>query len=259
MKTSRTARAVATLELVMCMPIILVLMVGIVWLGYSVIGQSDVTVQARHNAWKERFDGSGGKPLFFLADDFKTKEATTEVKVSPLFDDLSPPQSSHDVAAGTWDHQAVDMNRAPSWEHYLTAAINAKTGGMQVAYSGADNLLNELQNFGADAVRDQIEKIFSDFLDNPFSDFNGGTSSGKNDNDQAAQAEKSRLTQQIREVQTAIDETEERIDEIEKERDEVEDEDQKKIIEAQLEVAQNKLQRLKSELKWLKQDIKAID
>ena len=259
MKRSSSPRGVATLELVMCMPIILVLMVGIVWLGYSVIGQSEVTIEARHKAWQERFDGSDGKPLFFLADDFRTEEATTEVKVSPLFDDISPPESSHDIAVGTWDHQAVDMNRPPSWEHYLTAAVNAKTGDMQVAYSGADNFLNELKNIGADAIRDQVEKIFSDFLDNPFSGYTGGANSGKDENDQEARAEKARLTEKIGAVEAEIDEVEERIDEIEKELDEAEDEDQKEIIDARLEVSKNKLKRLKSELKWLQQDMKAID
>ncbi len=259
MKPSRSERGVATLELVMCMPIILALMVGIVWLGYSVIGQSEVTIEARHKAWKERFDGSGGKPLFFLADDFKTEEATTEVKISPMFDDVSPPESSHDIAAGTWDHQAVDMNRAPNWEHYLTAAVNAKTGGMQVAYSGADNFLNELKNIGADAIRDQVEKIFSDFLDNPFSGFTGEANSGKDENDQKTREERARLTEKIAAVRTEIDEVNEHVKEIEKELDEAEDKDEKAIIEVKLEVTKNKLKRLKSELKWLEQDLKAID
>src|SRR6476620_9827420 len=58
-------RAMATLEFVMALPVLLLLMVGITWLGFSVISRSEALIEARDKAWKKRFDNPKQKPLIF--------------------------------------------------------------------------------------------------------------------------------------------------------------------------------------------------
>ena len=45
-------RGVATLEFVMAMPTLFLMMVGIVWLGYSNIYQAEVAIKAKNDAWR---------------------------------------------------------------------------------------------------------------------------------------------------------------------------------------------------------------
>src|SRR5205085_1404108 len=59
-----TARAgIATLEFAMALPFLLLLMVGITWLGFSVVTRTEVLVEARTKVWKQRFDNPKQEPL----------------------------------------------------------------------------------------------------------------------------------------------------------------------------------------------------
>ena len=49
----------------MALPFLLLLMVGITWLAYSVIGQSQVLIKAREKTWQQRFDDKAKSPLIF--------------------------------------------------------------------------------------------------------------------------------------------------------------------------------------------------
>lgn len=252
---SESKRGIATLELVMCMPVLLVLMIGIVWLGYSVIGQSAVTVDARYKAWDKRFDEGESEALRFLDDDFATEESTEEINISPLFDDVSPPESSHDVAIGPWDHNKVDLNRFPNWELYLTAAANAKTGGLQNAYSDARNDLTQLQNIAGQLVIEEIENIIRDMLRNPLDNFLPGAGSEKDKQEAEAEAKKAQLKQSIADTEREIEQTEDHIDELKQQEGDAEG-DEKESIESRIKIAKNKLKRLKAKRKRLKSDLK---
>ncbi len=138
-------KAAAALELVLSMPILLAIIVGIVWLGSSVIAQTEVTVEARHKTWTKRSSPTG-TALLFLKDDVVSDEATRTVEVSPIFDGESAPESSHDLMITPWDHESLKLDKAPSWKEYALAAVNAKTGSGQVAYTDARNNFTQFQN-----------------------------------------------------------------------------------------------------------------
>lgn len=250
---------IATLELVMCMPVLLVLMVGIVWLGFSVVGQSEVAIKARHAAWKKRFDDNG-KPLNFIAEDYYvTEDATTEISVSPLFDDVAPPESSHDIAVGTWDHDNVDLNRAPSWQLYLTAALNAKSAGLQVAYTDARNKITQMQNLARQLVGQQIQNLIKEFLDDPLAQFNSDANNAKDASERRADREKRKIEQEIEATRSEIEQVEERIDWLTKEKRDTDDEKAKESLESRIQMNRNKRKRLTAQLARLRADRRGMD
>jgi hypothetical protein len=143
-------RGIATLEFAMCLPVLLALFVLIVWLGANLIGQSEVTVVARHKAWAERFQVSqgSGNPLVFKADSPIQRDAETTVDISPIFAGQAPPKTNHAILAGSWDHRQIDLNRPPNWSLY------AKVGGRSASLS-VQSLLGNLggsANFSSQAT-----------------------------------------------------------------------------------------------------------
>jgi hypothetical protein len=129
---------VATLEFVMALPFLLLLMVAITWLGYSVIGQTEVLVQSRNKAWEKRFNNTANNPLCFpilpehdlpllpkyvKSADYVTEKASQRVNVSALFSRLPGPEASHTILAGSWDHQAMKFNEPPDFELMAKAAV----------------------------------------------------------------------------------------------------------------------------------------
>jgi len=241
----------------MCMPVLLGLMIGIVWLGFSVIGQSEVTVEARHEGWQQRFDEGSERAMNFLSDDFVTEEKNSEVDMGPLFDDVSGPESSHDVAIDTWDHNRIDMNQAPNWELYLTAALNAKTGGLQVAYEDARGMLSSLQKDAARQVVEEMTNVIREMLENPLGNFKGGADESKREADTESDKKKSQLKNKIAKAKREIKEVKEHLRDLKDEKKNAEDEDSKKSLNSRIEVNENKLKRLKKALKRLESDYKA--
>jgi hypothetical protein len=147
-RSARERRGIATLEFAMSLPILLALLVTIVWLGASLIGQTEVTVQARHKTWKERFNaGQGeGHPLIFKADTLIKNDAETTVDISPLFAGMEPPKANHAVFGGSWDYRQIEMNRPPNWNLYTT--VGGQSAGLSVQsllseLSGLSNFTNE--------------------------------------------------------------------------------------------------------------------
>ena len=143
----------AALEFVMCLPILLVLFVTFLWLGISLSSQSDVTIEARHEAWRERHIGSSG-------DAFKLKKMVgaveksvdRDVSFSPLFDGFADPQAAHLVLGGPWDHHQVlpndGINKQPNWE--LTKRItivSARYKGQAFDSGILDGARRQLQGF----------------------------------------------------------------------------------------------------------------
>jgi hypothetical protein len=250
----RQRAAVATLELVLCMPILLALAVAIVWLGMAVVGQSEVTVQARHQAWGKRFEQPAGKALNFLSEDIVSGEATGEVNVSPLVDDIAPPESSHDVMADPWDHESLPLERPPHWEQYATAAVNAKTGKVQVAYTDARNQLNALQSQADTLLAQAVQQMLADLID-PADLFRSARSETENQ----GTARKQELEAELRRRQRAMDvEVRDEIDRLEKRKGEAQDAGEKKLLEELIKVQQNKAKRLEADIEDLRDDVEAI-
>src|SRR5690348_11409707 len=131
-------RGIATLEFAMALPFILLLMVGITWLAFSVVGQAQVLVQARNDAWRDRFKnladnplmfpsgfGSARNPLYKEKNDYVSKTVSKKVNVSQVFDGVAGPSASVTVLAGSWDHNAMKLDSPPSLKLYGVAALNA--------------------------------------------------------------------------------------------------------------------------------------
>lgn len=160
-------RGIATLEFVMALPVLLLLMVAITWLGFSVIGQTEVLVEARNLAWKRRFENVSNRPLIFplkvtvpsmpvysQASDFVTERASKKVDVSPIFKMVPGPTAGHTVLAGSWDWRAMPFTDPPNWDLLGIAAVNGTAGGFQ-------NLLSELDG---DRIVERLTQIAKDLL-----------------------------------------------------------------------------------------------
>ena len=129
---------VATLEFVLAMPTLFLLMVGIVWLGYSNIYQAEVAIKAKHDAWQLRYENPDANPLIFptlplynQAENHRVADATQQVGISPVFNDTVQPHSEYSTLSGAWDHRSMPMDRLPDWELYGKSLINSKTGNLQ--------------------------------------------------------------------------------------------------------------------------------
>ena len=177
-KHVRRRRGIATLEFAMCLPILLFLIVGIVWLGFAVAAQNDVTVQARNAAWRLRHGGSaenpgkgpapGERPLFFVHSNFIDETAQTSVQISPLFDSFAQPESSHRVMGGSWSHAVVDLNEPPSWQLYAQVAASGQAAGLQSGLSDIESGMGKLFEQGSELLNaldlgEEIQNLFTDF------------------------------------------------------------------------------------------------
>ena len=236
----------ATLELVLSMPILLALIVGIVWLGSSVIAQTEVTIEARYRTWSER-DQPTGKALLFLKDDIASEKATGKVKVSPIFDDAEPPESSHDVMIGSWDHEKLPLNKAPNWKQYAIAAINAKTGSLQTSYVDASNKLTRFKN-----IAGNIWKSLGADLIRQLTNLGDSVSSLLKNGESAEQGEKAKeqakINRQLEAKKQELQTAEQELKDL--------DDDASETLKSVLE---NRVKRLKAEVENLKSDLKEMD
>ena len=164
MKTHATTRpdfamqrsGIAPLEFVMALPVLLLLMVGITWLGFSVIGQTEVLVKARNNTWKRRFDDASKRPLYFpillsLYDrkaDFVSERARQRVDVSPMFSRLPGPEAGHTILAGSWDHKAMSFKEPPDLRLMAVAAAVGTFGNALDVGASIDDPLGLIKKIG---------------------------------------------------------------------------------------------------------------
>ena len=236
----------ATLELVLCMPILLALIVGIVWLGSSVIAQTEVTIEARHKTWSKR-DEPTGKALLFLKDDIVDDKATQTVEVSPLFDGVDSPESSHEVMASSWDHSQLPIDKAPNWEQYALAAVNAKTGSLQNGYTDARNQFSQFKNqasniwqtLGASLIR-QLTSL-GDAVD---SALEGGESAGSTEKAK----ERSRINRDLDAKKKELEQAREALNDLDGD-----------ASDAMRDVLKNRIKRLKAEVEDLESDLEALE
>ena len=236
----------ATLELVLSMPILLALMVGVIWLGSSVIAQTEVTITARHKTWKKR-DDVQGTALLFLKDNVIRDEATQDVSVSPLFDDTEPPESEHNIMAAAWDSEALPLNQAPHWKEYAKAAANAKTAGLQTGYVNAQNQFTNFKN-DSRKIWSQIGAAMIRQLANLGDSANDQLEGGENSGSDEKEALRNRLQRQLESKKNQLKQARE---------------DRKNLAEdasdALRDTIKNRIRRLQSEIKDLEDDLEALD
>lgn len=281
-------RGIATLEFVMALPTLLLLMVGMVWLGYSVIGQTEVIIEARNKAWVKRFDNTSGKPLIFPIDllvaknpaypkakDYVTAKASKQVKVSPVFDGLPGPESSHTILAGSWDHLAMKFDKRVNWNLHGIAVINATTGKVQGALASVSNLDNKLQDLVGQALADAASSLASSGAgggggnienlgsapsgdSSAVNDAKGQTEQQRNDAKRQLTEEKNRIEEEIRQADREIEALREKQNKTSETLGEAAD----KVLEAarvkrEIQLLEYKKGRLNSDLNDVKAELKA--
>lgn len=167
----KTRDGIATLELCMGLPIVLGCVVGLIWFGYSLIGQATVNVEARHAAWSERFAPWIQQAFDFSASQPITESATATVDVVPLLADQPGPEAKQTVVQGNWDHRSVEWTVAPNWSIYVDLATAARLGGLDVTYDAAQldfqQITDQARTALADALADlakQLTKVHDEFL-----------------------------------------------------------------------------------------------
>jgi hypothetical protein len=157
-------RGVATLEFVMALPLLFVLMLCIMWEGFWLIGRAEVTIQARNDTWKERFKNLADNPLSFpilpehdlpvlpkynKAADYATKQATTKIKISPVFDLFPGPRASDTILAGSWDFEAMPLDTPPDLKLMGKAALIGAFGAILDLASSATDPLGLVKKFAS--------------------------------------------------------------------------------------------------------------
>lgn len=144
-------RGIATLELAMALPVILLLLVALLTLGSAGTALTGATIKARNDAWRARSDVSAADSALRFS-----RESTTEtlvsrtatqqaVVVSPRIS-LAAANPQHTVLGGSWDHTDLPMDSPPNWDLYPRLGEDL-----------ASQLATTLS--GVDSIRDLLERI----------------------------------------------------------------------------------------------------
>lgn len=168
--TTTTRAGIATLELCMGLPIVLACIVALIWFGYSLIGQVNVNVEARHATWSERFSPWNQQPFDFSASQTINESATATVDVVPLLADMPGPEAEQFVAQGNWDHRSVEWTAAPNWSTYADLIVAARLGGLDVAYDAAQLDFQQIADLARTALADALADLAQQLI-NPHGEF----------------------------------------------------------------------------------------
>ena len=160
-------RGVATLEFVMAMPTLFLMMVGIVWLGYSNIYQAEVAIKAKNDAWQLRRENPDSNPLIFPtlpvydhAENHRVASASKRVDVSPVFSGTTQPNSEYSTLSGAWDHRSMPMDDLPDWKLFGKSLLNSKTGNLQEAFGKLQNFQDLAKSLASDLIKQALGSAF---------------------------------------------------------------------------------------------------
>ena len=79
--------------------------------------------------------------LYNANKDYVTEKASTKVDISPAFNRIPGPESSHTILAGSWDYKAMPLNKPPDFDLMGKAAILGGFGNvLDLAASASDPL-----------------------------------------------------------------------------------------------------------------------
>jgi hypothetical protein len=206
-------KAIATLELVMSLPILLVMTVCLVWLGYSLIGQARVNVQARHLAWQQRFQDSSDSVFDFTVGQQATEAASESISVTPLLSSESGPESSQTIERGSWDHRTIELTSVPNWQAHIDLSTAAAKAGIQSMVDDLRAQFEPLEDLGSDALQEALAEYTRDLL-NPSDRFRLDSRNSEQRTELDSELEKSRLEGEINELEDAIDKVRNDLDEL---------------------------------------------
>lgn len=134
----------AAVEFVMALTVVLFMLVALLWVGRVAEHRAAATVQARHQAWRNRADA---RPRSFDFTDIDggrvTGVAELPVEVSPLLDGLILPRAEVAVIGGSWDHRAERLERSPNRRLYPVLLRTAVQGEL-ADITDVDGLLRTL-------------------------------------------------------------------------------------------------------------------
>lgn len=210
----QSRRGIATLEFAMALPVLLLLMVGITWLGFSVIGEAEVLITARNKAWKQRFDDKAKRPLMFPSGlniaknpfystdaDYVTAQDSKKVNVSPIFSRVPGPDASHTILAGSWDYRAMPLDKPPEWKLMATAAASGKGGTLQTWLTKLNDPLDRLKDIGSNILAENARRQTEIDTNNAASDSGSASANqAKDQNERDREADKRKYEEKIRQL-----------------------------------------------------------
>lgn len=142
-------RGVATLEMVMCFPILIILVAMIFTIGTATSTKTQVTMAVRHEAWQARLRPMNPQAFNLLnahaAGESVEEESKSFRKYTNLFPGISRTAASENVVlTGSWDHKQVTFagpGFSPIYPHFgvLTQMVSMgriNTGGGNVGGLG---------------------------------------------------------------------------------------------------------------------------
>lgn len=236
--------AVATLELVLALPILLVMLVAMVWFGYSIIGQAEVSVQARQAAWQQRFEPWEQPQFDFKATQETTQSALTDIAVSPLLASESGPNASQSLSSGPWDHRSIDYRPLVNWRLFVDMSVAAQTTDLQNRYEDAQQAFQALESIGDSALSNALAQFASE-LAAPLEQFTSLSGNLQRRVELEAELAQTKL-------QSAVRDWEQKISQVERELAELKSEETEESQDA-VWILEQRLQRMKLMLEQAKQ------
>lgn len=147
----------APLEMVLCIPILFFVFALIIYTGFFMIGQAQVTSLARHDAWRKRHTEADSKAYDFQGAVGRVEAiADRDITLSPLFVNFPDPRSRHVVLGDAWSGRAAgpsprDRERHQElndhWNSSLTAELTILGGKNTAGQAAAD--VNSLTSLGS--------------------------------------------------------------------------------------------------------------
>lgn len=119
-----TRRGAAEIEFIMVLPILLMLYMGLAWVGRVSIARATLAGKVRHDAWNAR-ENVRHPPLRFddTASGIAVASATRTLALAdPAI--TTTQKASASVHGDGWDFSTVDMTRPPDWG-LMTTALQA--------------------------------------------------------------------------------------------------------------------------------------
>ena len=144
---------IATIEFVMCFPVLVIMVAMIYTMGTAVLTQSQVTMNVRKEAWGLRTNPQNQRPFGIAQAHTSGRETSEKTKLFRRYTNLFPqiPRRSYAtnvLLTGSWDYRQVSFEKpgfSPIYPHLgvLTQMVsqgNVNTGGASV--SSLSNLTN---------------------------------------------------------------------------------------------------------------------
>lgn len=113
----QSRQGIASLEVVMALPIIMLLWMFIFWVGLFFLNYTEVTIGARREAWIKRDQPRQSADAF----DFGKIDAVSETQRRPTkfgpFGQVAV-EHTHEALVGSWDYRTIPLDRQMHWELY---------------------------------------------------------------------------------------------------------------------------------------------